>query len=238
MNTLIAVYIAGVIFVMFAIVIAYVLYRKSFRNIAWIARQSGKDVGDVVFVPEKFRVQNRDGLRVIQFLNLRERTNSLGGSFWTKALKPKFAPKLLKFSRDEWDIQDMSRKIQRGIFFYETSAGEFYPMRIVPDGDGFGFSVIDQDNKMFVINETQDINSLTRNRKRDWILSAIAIVALIGIIITFIIGNVYMHEESVAGLSANAQVCSSYAQAIINATQSGQFLDQAVNMVTQPGVGG
>lgn len=201
--------------------VAFMLNKNSYRNKAWIARQTGNNVDDVIWLEDKFKILNVDGTWVIKFYTMREKTPSIHGGFFTKFITPAYSRKAVSMGKDNWNSLDMNRHMKRGIYFYETTEGEFYPMSIVKENkdgkDVFNFTTVNQDNRNFIMRETQNINSLTRNKKDDKLLLWGFIVGIVAMVIVFgIIGYLEnkTHEENVR---ATAELCGQYTVQIINA---------------------
>jgi hypothetical protein len=218
--------------------IAIWMRARSYRNRARIARQTGSNSDDVIWIEDTFRVKNTGGAWVIQFKKLREKTTSIPGSYWMKFVLPSALPKVLKYTDEEWKGQDLSKLIQRGIMFYETSEGEFHPMSVSFDGVA-RLHTISQDNKQFLISEIKDINSLTRNRFKEMMLLGGIVLAVFVLAVVFILGIIYLKESAQDSLGNSQQACIEYYRLVQNisgvATQEGgaQFLDQATNLVMQ-----
>jgi len=213
---------------------AFALYNMTFKNKVDIARQTGKDVSDVIWVTDKFRVRNRDGYYVIEFKRLRNKTPSIPGSFWTKFVQSKYERRTIRMTKEHWDVTDMSRRIQRGLKLYETSEGEYFPMQITTQDGKPVLSVVTQDNRQFIIHETQDVNSLTRSKKREMTVLVMAIVAILVLCLVFIFGIIYMNETAKTTLATQVRECAQYSQILYNQT-TGQgpatFLQQATATV-------
>lgn len=231
-----------IILIFFTIIFAIAMYRKSFRNACEIARQTGSSPDDVIWIRDRFRVKNKNGFWVIEFLGLKEKTGSIEGRFWTKFIQKKYTNKVLRYTEVEWKTRDLSKLVQRGIKFYETNEGEFHPMSINFDGEQAKLHVISQDSRQFLINEIKDINSLTKNRFKEMLLMAGAIVACFILAIIFIIGIIYMKESAQTSLASSQQACIDYYRVVQNITgivdQAGgnsQFIDKAVQFVQTQG---
>lgn len=229
-----------VIGTLFIVIFFIVMHNKSFKNKTIIARQTGTDTNDVIWVPDKFRVKNKDGFWIIEFKGIKQKTASIAGSNWTKFVAPKYTKKAIGYNSDEWKSKDLSRLIQRGIFFYETSEGEFHPMSIdFVEGKGAKFNIISQDNKQFLINEIKDINSLTRNKNKELLLLAGIILACFILAIIFILGIIYLKESAQDSLGKSQQACIDYYNTVKNMSTlvgnnpNGQpnFLNSAVNSI-------
>lgn len=210
---------------------------KSYKNLTMIARQTGSAIDDVMWISDKFRVRNKNGFWIIQFKNLKEKTSSVPGSFWTKMIAKKYQKKVLQFKEEDWKGKDISRLIRRGIMFYETNEGEFHPMTIEKKDDHVSLHVISQDNRQFLINEIKDINSLTKNRFKEMLLLGGIVLAIFVLAVIFIIGIIYLSEEAKAANVAGTQACIDYYHAIQNIsttdTGSAPFLDRATNILVQ-----
>lgn len=210
-------------FFLFIVMLAFFAWKMwdlSFKNHGFIARQSGKDYSDVIWIPSRFKVRNIDGSWHIMFRNIRERTVSVEGKFWTKFINPKKSKKI-NFSEEEWKKKDLSRLIQRGLFLYETSEGVFFPMTIDSDNKDFKFKIIDQDNRMFLINEIEHTNKLTEDNRRQFltIIGIIIGLVIIGALIFF--GVIYLNKMGTENIAYTAQVCGEYARQVFNVTASG-----------------
>lgn len=226
------------------IVIAYVFNKRSYRNIAHIARQTGKDPNDVIWIQDKFKVRYLDGTWEIKFYKMKENTPSVQGNLWSKFLAPtQQSNKILQFKKETWDSIDMRRHLKRGVFFYETTEGEFYPMNIVADDKIFNFSTINQDNRSFVARETQNINSLTRNKNKEKLLLWAIIIGIIGLVVVGGILIYFQNKTHEENIQATAQLCGQYTIQIINAltnpttnnTQKPQFINDIKPIISVPG---
>ena len=224
----------------------FLMYKSGFKNTAWIARQTGPSPDDVVWIPDKFRVRNDNNMWIIEFLHMRERSPSFEGKFWSKFLAPAVQKKLLKYTKEQFDVLELRKHIRRGIFFYESAEGEFFPMQVGAFVDENGnkvkeFKVLTQDIRQFVIQETQRIVMKTTNPNK-WNTSIIAVVIVFGILAISFFGAMYwMNENNKASLQANAQVCSSYTEGLIralnNASNNGQKPVYSGPNIGVPGTG-
>ena len=199
-----------------------IIYRSSFKNIAFIARQAGKDTNDVIWIRDFFKVKYVQGHWIIKFRRIKEQTQSLHGGFWTKFLHKKHENQILKYTPEQWESLEMRRHIRRGIYFYETTEGEFYPMIIKIEDKIPTFSVVNQNNRQFITWETQDVNNLTRNRRRETVMILAIIIGIIVLGAVFLSGGYFsarQHEKSVAATTA---VSIEYAKAVYNITCNGQ----------------
>jgi len=209
---------AGISLLLAGGVIIIMINRKSYKNKVWIARQTGKDVADVIWIEDRCRVVNKNGAWVIEFQKLREKMQSVRGEWWSKLLKPSYQRKALKFDKNEWDSLNFRPNLIRGLFLYETTEGEFYPM--VPskkDGE-FLFKILDQDSKQFMISEIKDVNDLTRNTKQEVTLLWGIVIGIIVLGFVFFAGMWWQGHEHSANLAATAQLCASYTREVINIT--------------------
>lgn len=223
---------------MMLVVVGIIFYNKSFKNVARIARQTGKEPGDVIWINDRFRVKNTDGHWVIQFRHLREDTQSIDGKFWTK-----FVPsnKKISYTKDAWNTQQLSKHIQRGIYFYETTEGEFFPMDIIKTTEGGrAFRVLTQDNRSFLINQFKKISDLTRNKRLEMLTLGGIVAACLVLGIIFIFGMIYLNEASKRSEQSQAVDCANYARAVFNLTQTNDptFLDSVTQRVTGATPGG
>jgi hypothetical protein len=213
--------------------VAFVVYKRSFKNVARIARQTGIESDNVIWIDDKFKVTQRNGQWVITFFRIKERTSSIPGSSWTKFLHPKGRNKVLELSDDEWRGRQLSKHIQRGIFFYETIEGQLSPMTIVrKDGETY-FEVMTQDNISFLAEAVIEANSLTRNRNKELLVLGGIIAACLVLGIISIFGIIYMNESAKSTLGASQAQCIQLYREINNMTASGSasFLDDVVSRV-------
>lgn len=215
----------GVLVVMMGFV-AFMVYWKSFKNKVYIARQTGEAVGDVVWIEDRFKVSSIEGRWTIIFRKIPEKTNSLEGKFWTKFIKKQ---KEWVLDKEKWDKYQMSKLVQRGLFLYETSEGVFFPMQInredADDGkkDGkISFKIIDQDNRMFLIEELRNNSDLTKDRRREIIGIVAVAIAFVVLGIAFVFGFMYISDTSQTAMQTQAAVCNEYFRTLANITQNQQ----------------
>lgn len=218
--------IIGAVFIAMLAFVAFMVYWNSFKNKVHIARQTGEAIGDVVWIEDRFKVSSIEGRWTIIFRKIPEKTNSLEGKFWTKFIKKQ---KSWVLDRDKWDKYQMSKLIQRGLYLYETSEGVFFPMQITredaDDGtkDGkISFKIIDQDNRMFLIEELKNNSELTKDRRREIIGIVAVAVAFIVLGIAFVFGFMYLSDTSQTAMQQQAAVCSEYFRTLANITQNQQ----------------
>lgn len=195
-----------------------ILNARRFRNEAIIFRQNGDEFNDVLIMRDKFAVQNIDGAWHIQFKKMREKTRSLDGKYWTTFVKRGKESVVLKYTRDEWANLNMSSKISRGLLLYETTEGEFYPMRIHEREGKFEFSILDQDNRQYVISETQNINDLTRNRKKELTVLWGIIIGIVAIVVIGMGIMYFLNRAHDANIQQTASICQFFAREAINQT--------------------
>jgi flagellar basal body-associated protein FliL len=209
-----------IVAVPFVVIGGFLFNKKSYRNDVWIARQTGANLDDVIWIKDKFKVLYVDGNWILKFYNMKERTPSVNGSYWTKFMSPKFNNRLMQIPKEEWHTLDMRGKLKRGLFLYETTEGEFYPMGINTKdqlGKDIKLTIFNQDNRSFVASETQDVNSLTRNKNKD---KLVLIAIIIGIVAMVIIGGMiiyFQNKNHESSIQATAQLCGQYTVNIINA---------------------
>lgn len=197
----------------------FLVNKNSYRHTVWIARQTGKNFDDVIWIPDKFKLRNVNGSWEVKFYTIREKTPSIDGRFWTKTLNPAYVRKIVKFDKLYWDNHDMSRQLKRGLMLYETTEGEFYPMGITKDNSSktINLTTFNQDNRMFVANETQSANSLTRNKNQDKLMLWGIIIGIVGIIIVSGVIGYFQNKNHEENIAATAQICGQYTVNIINA---------------------
>lgn len=217
----------GLIAIFIAMIVIFVMWDKTFKNRVFIARQTGKGFDDVIWVVDRCKVIKHKGNFLVVFRNFRMKTLSPEGEYWTKVGSKKAA----RFTQEQWETRDMRRLVQRGLFLYETSEGMMYPMRI--NDSGTGFNVMNQDTRMFLANSIIEDNELTK-RALSEIIAQIAIIAgIVIMIVGFIVGYIYINKTGQENIALSAQVCSDYAKAVFNVTQTGQ--PTFVNNIPIPG---
>lgn len=191
--------------------ILLLMNRKTFKNTVYILRQTGKNVSDFVLFDDKCRVVNKDGAWTIEFKKLKEKTRSVDGSFWVRVLSKKMKNKALRFEKDEWDRLDMRSHLMRGLFLYETSEGEFYPIQVERTEDKtFKFRVLSQDNRQFIITEIQGINDLTRNHKKELTLLWGIVIGIIVMAVVFFAALWWMGKMHDQNIINTMQACSGF----------------------------
>lgn len=217
MNIL-TIYLIAIGILMFAVIVAIIIYNKTFKNRAFIARQTGKDTSNVIWIQDKFKVVMKDGHYFIKFKNLRQKTTAVNGAYWTAFFRPKDSAKELKVTKEEWEHKEFGKKIQRGLFFYETNDGEFYPMKIEMEAGSAEFKILSHDNRRWIANQIKDIHDLTRNRTKDILLLVAGIIAIAVIGVVFIFGSIYMNEQATKSLAVNQVACTAYIDKLMNYT--------------------
>lgn len=112
-------------------------------------------------------------------------------------------------------------------------------MEIAKDAKGGPhFKILTQDNRMFLINEFKNINSLTQNRKMEMMVLMGIIVAAVVLGVIFVFGIIYLNETSKATQQAQVADCANYARAVFNITSTGQptFIESVTsNIGSTPG---
>lgn len=219
-------------------IVAYVINKKSYRNTVWIARQTGEEINDVIWIPDKFKVRNINGTWEIKFYHMKEKTPSIDGKLWTK-----FLPndgKILRLTKDQFDTLDLRRHLKRGLFLYETTEGEFYPLTIRNDGKNVLFSIVNQDNRNFIMRETQDINNLTRNKKQEKLLLWAIIIGILGMVIVSGLIGYFQNKQHEENVQATVTLCGQYTTAIIEAltnpnSTKPQFANSIKPIISLPG---
>jgi hypothetical protein len=206
--------------------ILLLLNRKTFKNKVWIARQTGKSYSEVVWIEDFCRVVNKDGAWTIEFKKLKEKTRSVDGSLWSKLLNKKFQAKALKFDKTDWDSLDIRSNLMRGLFLYETTEGEFYPMQIDrKDDKNFTFRILSQDNRQFIITEIQGINDLTRNHKKELTLLWGIVIGIFVMAVVFFAALWWMGRMHDQNIITTMQACSGFLQSASSGNTS-TYLNQ------------
>lgn len=199
-------------------IFAFIVMRNSsYKNKAMIARQTGRDINDVIWLEDSYKITNENGNWLLEFKRMKERTQSIDGSVWTKFLAKKYHNKMLKYTRDEWDRIDMRRHIKRGLFFYETTEGELYPMTI----QDHSFNIIDRDDRLFVMTETQNVNELVKNDKKMMTTLLAIIIGIVVLGVVFVGGAIWQNNTHEKNIVATQQVGIAYAQSVYNVTCGG-----------------
>jgi hypothetical protein len=206
----------GVLLIGLLGVFVFFYWDRGFKNVAHIARQTGENIDDVIWIKTRFKVVYHNGIWKIHFRHLREKTLSVEGKFWTKFGKSK----ILQMSETEWKSRDMTKLVQRGLYLYETSEGVFYPMKIEITDKKAGLRILDQDNKLFLINEIANIDMLTKDNQRMMVTIIAIIVGIVILGAVFFGGMYFLNKSSTEGMRQNAAVCSSYTKEILNLTMS------------------
>lgn len=222
------------------VIVGFLLNKSSYRNTVWIARQTGKDVNDVIWIQDRFKVQFVDGQWNIRFYKMKEASQSVNGKFWTKILKKNSnTDKKLGFSKEVWDSLDMRHHLKRGLFLYETTEGEFYPLPIRFLDDKPIFTPFDQDNRTFIAQETQNINALTRNKSSEKLMMWIIIVGIIGLVVVGGLMTYFQNKSHEENIVATANLCGQYTVNIVNALTNSstkpQFINDIKNNIVNPG---
>lgn len=217
MINLVNVFLIVMFLVFAAIIIGLVLYNLSFKNRVMIARQTGKTIDNVIWVVDKFKVVNNKGYYVIKFRNRRVKSPEVEGKFYSLFSKSAAS---IRMDKEQWDMQDMSKKIQRGLFMYETNEGQLFPMSLQVEDGNAKFLILGQDKRRWLTDEIKDINELTRNRTKDIMLLAAAIVACAVLAVIFIFGFIYLNEQGTKAIGANQVACTQYIDRLINYTQT------------------
>jgi flagellar basal body-associated protein FliL len=186
---------------------------NSFKHKVWIAKQSGKDESDVIWVEDKCKVVDINGEHQIKFRGHKGGSPSFPGGFWTKVF-----PKKLPHSMSEKQWYEMKKSLGRGIFLYQTTEGEFHPMRIQTDNEGFkSFRVLTQDNRGFIIRSLSDNNELAFNGRKQMITYIAIAGVFIILAICFIIWLVYLTESASNVCNVASSSFTETAQGVIGA---------------------
>lgn len=209
------IYVGGMGFIVLCLLFVLIMYFKSFKNHVMIARQTGSDPTNVIWVSDRFKVVDKDGYYRIIFLKRRVRTSDADGKLYTLFFKKK--PQGISITKEEWLMKDMSKLVQRGLFMYETNEGQFFPITMEVN-NGAKFQVLDQDKRRWITEEIKDIHELTRNRTKDILLLTAAIVACVVLALTFIFGIIYLNEQATKTQGTVQGACMAYIDKIMNYT--------------------
>jgi hypothetical protein len=201
------------------ITVGWLVHKNSFKNRTIILRQTGINPGDVIIVDDMIKLRNLDGVWEIQFYNMREKSPSVPGKYFMRFLAKKYSQKILRMGDDAWKQQDMSSKIKRGIIFYETTEGEFFPMGITVDNvqRTINLTTVNQDNRSFVLSNLKKHNDLTKNKNAEKLLLWGIIVGIIGIVVVSGILIYFQNKTHEDNIQATAAICGQYTVSIINA---------------------
>lgn len=185
-------FIVGVImvFVVLPILGWLVWYFTSFKYVARIARQTGSDPNDVVWINDKFKVVEKNGQYIIKFRIQKEKSQSFPYSFWSK-----HSNKNWKITHEEWLRMDLSKNIRRGLILYQTTEGEYHPMTIREYGK---FEVLPQDNRAFIVSQYSHVNDLSITPTKAFIAAGILALAVIVLGVLFVLYLVYLQEAQLA----------------------------------------
>ena len=174
---------------------------------------------------------NKDGAWVIEFEKLKEKTRSVDGSLWTKLLSPKYQKKALDYPRELWESLDLRSHLMRGLFLYETTEGEFYPMQVErKDDKSFVFKVLSQDNRQFIITETQGVNDLTRNHKKELTLLWGIVIGIVVMAIVFFSALWWMGKMHDQNIITTMQACGGFIRDAA-AGNSSTYLNQMTGFI-------
>lgn len=223
----------GMMFFVFVMAMfSFVLWDKSFKNPVLIARQTGQDADTIIWVRDRYKVQQKDGYYYLRFRHRRVKTKDVESKFHTLFAKKR--RDVAELTREEWDTYDMSKKVQRGLFLFETSQGMLQPMA-VRFNDGYAaLEVMGEDTRRWLAQEIKDVNELTRNRTKDILLLTAAVVCIAALAVVFIFGFIYMNEQGTKAIAANTGACTQYLDRLLNYTQAierGSLVSQAADRV-------
>lgn len=194
----------GLFFFIMVVGMFIIFSKASYKHKALIAVQSGTSANDIVWIEDFFRVRKlEDGYYVAQFKNLRsDMTPSPRFSYWQKFVKGKssykgvddkdvegLSKKELK-QQNKWTKEQMKRYLMRGAIFYKTSEGELKPMVIKQEGE---LTVLDQDNRAFLMGEAQRRAKLNQSKTDKWIKAGLILGAMFFSAAIFIFALVYVN---------------------------------------------
>lgn len=171
----------------------FVWWNKSFIHRVWIAKQSGQEVTDVIWVEDKFKVVNKNGEHTIIFKRHHGGAPSFSGDFWAKVLKNQ----TIKINSDDekWK-RYLKKQLGRGMFLYQSTEGEFNPMSIIQTPGGTAFKVLPQDNRGFIVRGMSEVNELSLNSRRQMIIYLAIVGAFVILVIAFVLWLIYMTESA------------------------------------------
>lgn len=199
------------------LVLWYIFWEMSFTYPVWIARQAGKNIDDVIWFQDKCKVRNKQGVHTIIFRRQISKSQSFTGDLWSRFFKKKG----VKFDDKKWKSLNMTKHLQRGLFLYQTSEGEFHPMKVAQKNEEVEMRILTQDNRMFLMNQTIEANELTLSKRQQMMVYGAIIVAFIALAVVFVLFLIYLNERA-------GEMCMNVVQNTGN-----QFLE-----TTQGAVGG
>jgi hypothetical protein len=179
---------------------------------------------------------------IIVFKFLRERSPNFPNQFYGRFLLPKYEKKTLKIPKEDWETRNIKQKVQAGLHLYETERGEFLPMDIQIQNDKPTFRVLNQEQRWFAIKAIRDVNSLTKDKKRELMATIAVIVGLIVFGIVFVFGMIWMSQQSEKQITMQTQVCAGIIDKVLNTNltqvQNGKATPGFLNDIVKQTVGG
>lgn len=146
MSILTAVLIGGPVFVIGVVGLTIAVHRTSFKHPCMIAIPDSDNPSSVTWVPDRFKVRERDGHLEVLFRKYRSKLYAPPNRFMTRWLKEnqELPP------RNDWyklNHTDARKAILRGAHFYQVNEEEYKVMGIDASGD---FTVVDHDSRQLV----------------------------------------------------------------------------------------
>jgi len=189
------IYVAGFIgaFIFIPALVWFIWWNKSFVHKMWIAKQSGKEVTDVIWIEDKFKVVDKGGEHIIILKRHHGKTPSFKGEFWAKVFKVKNT--VINIDSSEWTVH-LRKHLGRGMFVYQSTEGEFHPMSILEAKGDLGFKILPQDNRGFIIRSMSQTNELSLNSHKQMIIYLAIVGAFVILVIAFVLWLIYMTESA------------------------------------------
>lgn len=194
------------------VIAAMLFWYLSYNRTAWIAKQTGKEANDVVWVRDKFKVRMINGVYTLIFRNQVERAPSFSGHLWAKIYH-----KQIKYTPERWATLDMSKKIQRGLFLYQDEEGHYIPLTIRVDGKNRELFGLPQNMRMFTAQSIAENQKLTLNARQLFKMNLAAIIGVVILGLAFLFFVIYTTK-------VQAETAISCTQIFQNATQSNGFI--------------
>ena len=196
------------LFIVIPALIAWFIWEKTFRYKCFIAKQTGNDPDNVVWFEDKFKVLQKEGYYRIIFRRQISQSQSFPGELWSKF----FRNKSIKFDNNRWMHLNIPKHIARGLFLYQTTEGEYHPMRLERDGV---MKTLSQDNRAFLVHQFKKSAELALTPRKQIIAIAAVIGGIVILGICFVLFLVYLTD-------AAADICG---------TAGNTFIDTATNTI-------
>ena len=170
----------------------FYFWNKSFIHTVFIAKQSGRDVSDVLWVRDQFKIIERNGVHVIAFKRHKGKSPSFSGDFWCKVFKNNG----ISIDDDVWKKISMPKMIGRGLFLYQNTEGEFHPITLSIGSHHPEFKVLTQDNRAFIVQGLRETQALTLTAKKQVIAIVAVVIAILVLAVLFFLFLMYLTEAA------------------------------------------